>query len=43
MVTLELNDLAKQFSKKVWGVKKMDLEVNEKEFIVLLLALKKTL
>lgn len=36
MITLELQDLAKRFSKKVWGVKKMDLEVNEKEFIVLL-------
>jgi multiple sugar transport system ATP-binding protein len=36
MATLELIDLAKRFSKKVWGVKKMDLEVEEKEFIVLL-------
>ena len=36
MATLELIDLAKRFSKKVWGVKKMDLEVDNKEFIVLL-------
>ncbi len=36
MATLQLIDLAKRFSKKVWGVKKMDLEVKEKEFIVLL-------
>lgn len=36
MATLELIDIAKRFSKKVWGVKKMDLKVNEKEFIVLL-------
>jgi len=36
MATLELIDLAKRFSKKVWGVRKMDLEVQEKEFIVLL-------
>ncbi len=36
MATLELNDLAKRFSKKVWGVKKMDLAVRDKEFIVLL-------
>ena len=36
MATLELIDLAKRFSKKVWGVRKMDLEVKEKEFIVLL-------
>ena len=36
MATLELIDLAKRFSKKVWGVKKMDLNVEDKEFIVLL-------
>ncbi len=36
MATLELVDLAKRFSKNVWGVRKMDLDVNEKEFIVLL-------
>ncbi len=36
MATLELIDLAKCFSKKVWGVKKMDLMVDNKEFIVLL-------
>lgn len=36
MATLELIDLAKRYTKKVWGVKKMDLEVHEKEFIVLL-------
>lgn len=36
MATLELVDIAKRFSKNVWGVKKMDLVVNEKEFIVLL-------
>jgi multiple sugar transport system ATP-binding protein len=36
MATLVLEDLAKRFTKKVWGVKKMDLEVEEKEFIVLL-------
>lgn len=36
MATLELIDIAKRFSKNVWGVKKMDLEVKEKEFIVLL-------
>ncbi len=36
MATLELVDLAKRFSKKIWGVRKMDLDVNEKEFIVLL-------
>ena len=36
MATLELMDIAKRFSKDVWGVKKMDLEVNNKEFIVLL-------
>ncbi len=36
MATLQLIDLAKRYNKKVWGVRKMDLEVNEKEFIVLL-------
>lgn len=36
MATLELLDIAKRFSKNIWGVKKMDLEVNNKEFIVLL-------
>ncbi len=36
MATLELIDIAKRFTKKVWGVKKMDLKVEDKEFIVLL-------
>ncbi|MCK4543731.1 MAG: ABC transporter ATP-binding protein [Spirochaetales bacterium] len=36
MATLQLIDLAKRFTKKVWGVRKMDLEVADKEFIVLL-------
>ncbi|MGL1894288.1 MAG: ABC transporter ATP-binding protein [Spirochaetaceae bacterium] len=36
MATLELNNIAKRFTKKVWGVKKMDLKVNDQEFIVLL-------
>ncbi len=35
-VTLELSNIAKRYSKKVWGVKKMDLQVKNKEFIVLL-------
>lgn len=34
--TLELLNIAKRYSKKVWGVKKMDLQVENKEFIVLL-------
>ena len=36
MATLELIDLAKRYPKNIWGVKKMDLEVKDKEFIVLL-------
>ncbi len=36
MATLKLIDLEKRFTKKVWGVRKMDLEVKDKEFIVLL-------
>ncbi len=36
MATLELKDLAKRYTKNIWGVKKMDLEVKDKEFIVLL-------
>jgi multiple sugar transport system ATP-binding protein len=35
-ITLELSNLAKRYTNKVWGVKKMDLQVNHKEFIVLL-------
>ena len=29
MATLELIDLAKRYSKNIWGVKKMDLEVGK--------------
>ena len=36
MATLQLIDLAKCFTKKVWCVRKMDLEVIDKELIVLL-------
>lgn len=36
MAVLQLNDLAKQYNRKVWGVRKMDLEVKDKEFIVFL-------
>lgn len=36
MAVLELKDLAKQYDRKVWGVRKMDLEVEDKEFIVFL-------
>ena len=36
MATLKLENLSKRFSKKVWGVKKIDLEVEDKEFMVLL-------
>ena len=36
MAVLELNDIAKKYNRKVWGVRKMDLEVEDKEFIVFL-------
>ncbi len=36
MATLRLENLSKRFSKKIWGVRKIDLEVHDKEFIVLL-------
>lgn len=36
MAVLELNDLAKKYNRKVWGVRKMDLSVKDKEFIVFL-------
>ena len=36
MAILELNDIAKKYNRKVWGVRKMDLEVEDKEFIVFL-------
>ena len=36
MATLKLENIAKRFSKNVWGVKKMDLDVRDKEFIVFL-------
>ncbi len=36
MATLQLLDIAKHFGKGVWGVKKLDLEVEDKEFLVLL-------
>ena len=36
MATLKLENLSKRFSKKVWGVKKIDLDVEDKEFMVLL-------
>ena len=36
MAILQLNNLAKRYNRKVWGVKEMNLEVNDKEFIVFL-------
>ncbi len=36
MANLRLENLSKRFSRRVWGVKKMDLLVNDKEFLVLL-------
>lgn len=36
MATLKLENVSKQFSKTVWGVRRIDLDVNDKEFIVLL-------
>lgn len=36
MAILELDNLAKRYNRKVWGVRKMDLEVEDKEFIVFL-------
>ncbi|NOY09879.1 MAG: ABC transporter ATP-binding protein [Spirochaetes bacterium] len=36
MADLKLENLSKRFSRKVWGVKKMDLSVKDKEFLVLL-------
>lgn len=36
MPVLTLTDLAKRYNRKVWGVRKMDLEVEDKEFIVFL-------
>ena len=36
MAVLEIKNLAKQYSKKVWGVRRMDLDVSDKEFIVFL-------
>jgi len=36
MAVLQLEDLAKRYNRKVWGVRKMDLEVKDKEFIVFL-------
>jgi multiple sugar transport system ATP-binding protein len=36
MATLRLEDVSKRFSRKVWGVRKIDLQVQDKEFIVLL-------
>lgn len=36
MAVLQLDDLAKRYNRKVWGVRKMDLEVEDKEFIVFL-------
>ena len=36
MTALRLENVSKRFSKKVWGVKKIDLEVREQEFLVLL-------
>ncbi|OQY34905.1 MAG: sugar ABC transporter ATP-binding protein [Spirochaetaceae bacterium 4572_59] len=36
MAVLQLEDLAKRYDKKVWGVRRMDLEVKDKEFIVFL-------
>ncbi|MDA3956374.1 ABC transporter ATP-binding protein [Oceanispirochaeta sp.] len=36
MAVLQLEDLAKRYNRKVWGVRKMDLVVKDKEFIVFL-------
>lgn len=36
MPVLTLTNLAKRYNHKVWGVRKMDLEVNDREFIVFL-------
>ena len=36
MATLRLENVSKQFSRNVWGVRKIDLDVQDKEFIVLL-------
>jgi multiple sugar transport system ATP-binding protein len=36
MATLQLIDIAKRFGKNVWGVRKMSIEVEDKEFLVLL-------
>jgi len=36
MPVLTLTNLAKRYNRKVWGVRKMDLEVSDKEFIVFL-------
>jgi multiple sugar transport system ATP-binding protein len=36
MSILQLDDLAKKYNRKIWGVRKMDLEVEDKEFIVFL-------
>jgi len=36
MAVLQLKDLAKKYDRKVWGVRKVDLEVEDKEFIVFL-------
>ena len=36
MPVLTLSNLAKRYNRKVWGVRKMDLEVNDREFIVFL-------
>jgi multiple sugar transport system ATP-binding protein len=36
MATLKLENISKQFSKHVWGVRRIDFEVKDKEFIVFL-------
>lgn len=36
MPVLTLTDLAKRYNRKVWGVRQMDLEVEDKEFVVFL-------
>ncbi len=36
MATLKLDNISKRFSKTVWGVKKMNIDVDDKEFIVFL-------
>lgn len=36
MATLELKNVAKRFSSGIWGVRKIDLQVHDKEFVVLL-------